>query len=221
MTLTRIFVPFDNFRRAGGTSQPLKIVIKKNIPVSAGLGGGSANAAALLMWLNKNTPNPVSLNVLYRIALQLGADVPVCLNGKPARVRGIGEKISPLPISSEEFILLANPNKQLSTKDVFDKFRAEVKPIKRNSGISIKPKKISSWAEYGNDLERLAIELVPEIGDLFKLLESQNGVEIVGMSGSGATCFAIFKSQIDCVNAKRIITSKNMWAVSTKILTSR
>ena len=70
----------DGFREAGGAFEPVRVMIEKNIPVGAGLGGGSADAAALLRYLNQHTPSPLSSDVLHRLALRLGADVPVCLN---------------------------------------------------------------------------------------------------------------------------------------------
>ncbi len=208
----------NDFRRVGGKCSPVKLIIEKNIPVGGGLGGGSTNAAALLRWLYKHTPHSLSQKSLYDLAIKLGADVPVCLDSSPTRLRGIGECVSPLAIDGQEFILLANPKKQVSTKDVFSKVSSHSRTLKRKSPVSETTRSISDWVRNGNDLEEVASEIIPEIGTLKQILRDQTGAKEVGMSGSGATCFATFNSEIDCMTAAQIISSRDIWAVSTRIL---
>ena len=209
----------DSFRAAGGACGPVKIIIEKNIPIGAGLGGGSADAAALLRYLNKHTRSPLESDALYQLALNLGADVPVCLNLAPSRMRGMGEIISSLTIRDAGPILLANPGKALATGDVFRSLtRAEVKERQKNSLSAITGESPCELAGFGNDLKVPACRLMPEIADLLGTLKAQNGADAVGMSGSGATCFAIHSSQTTCEFAANQLVEKNIWAVATKII---
>ena len=209
----------DSFRAAGGAFGPVKIIVEKNIPIGAGLGGGSTDAAALLRYLNKNTRSPLESDALFQLALRLGADVPVCLNLASSRMGGKGEIISPLTIRNAGPILLANPGKTLATGDVFRSLtRAEVKDRQNDPLSEINSENPCELASFGNDLKVPACRLMPEIADLLGTLKAQNGADAVGMSGSGATCFAIHSSQITCEVAARQLLEKNIWAVATKII---
>jgi 4-diphosphocytidyl-2-C-methyl-D-erythritol kinase len=209
----------NSFREAGGAFEPIRIIIEKNIPVGAGLGGGSANAAALLRYLNRHTLSPLASDSLYQLALRLGADVPVCLKMTPARMEGIGEIISPFNIRNAGPILLANPGLVLTTGEVFRSLTSaelavkKQKPVRVLDGLS--PCQLT---EYGNNLLAPACRLMPEIANLLGALRAQDGADAVGMSGSGATCFAIHSSQATCEAAARQLLAKNIWAVSTKII---
>ena len=208
----------DSFRAAGGACEPVKIIIEKNIPVGGGLGGGSADAAALLRYLNKNTLSPLQSDAIYQLALRLGADVPICLNMAPSRMQGMGEIISPLTIRNAGPILLANPGKALATSDVFRSLtNFEVTNRQHNPLCALDGASPCQLVGYGNDLQISACSLMPEIADLLGTLKAQDGANAVGMSGSGATCFAIHSSQATCEVAANQLVEKNIWAVATNI----
>ena len=209
----------DGFRQAGGTFEPIRIMIEKNIPVRSGLGGGSADAAALLRYLNQHTLSPLSSDALHQLAFRLGADVPVCLNMAPARMEGVGEIISPLTVKNAGPILLANPGMELATGDVYRSLTgAKVTGTQQNPLRALDGASACKLTQYGNDLQAPACQLMPEIADLLAILASQDGADAVGMSGSGATCFAIYSSQNACMTAASELLAKNIWAVATKII---
>ena len=188
----------EKFRETTNWEQPVRIRLEKEIPIGAGLGGGSYDAATTLRLLSQipNSP-PLTRKELFNMALELGADVPVCLHKKTTRMQGIGEKLALLPPLPELPILLVNPNCRLETKNVFGAFRGNYsEPI--DSYLFEK-----SWSQetledllrskQQNDLYDAAVSLVPQISKVLTLLRELPGVIGVGMSGSGATCFAIFK----------------------------
>lgn len=188
----------EKFRETTRWEQPVRIRLEKEIPIGAGLGGGSADAATTLRLLTQ-IPNCPSLTgkELFKIALDLGADVPVCLQGKTARMQGIGDKLNILQPFPKLPIVLVNPNLSLETKNVFREFKGIYsKPV---DGCLVE----KSWSQeklenllaskQQNDLQEAAISLVPEISEVLGLLRKLPGIIGVGMSGSGTTCFAIFK----------------------------
>ena len=188
----------EKFRETTRWEQPVRIRLEKEIPIGAGLGGGSSDAATTLRLLSQipNSP-PLTRKELFNMALELGADVPVCLHRKTTRMQGIGERLSLLRPLPKLPIVLVNPNCRLETKDVFGAFRGNYsEPI--DSYLLEK-----SWSQekledlltskQQNDLYEAAVSLVPQISQVLTLLRELPGVIGVGMSGSGATCFAIFE----------------------------
>ncbi|MBL4889214.1 MAG: 4-(cytidine 5'-diphospho)-2-C-methyl-D-erythritol kinase [Candidatus Lindowbacteria bacterium] len=171
-----------------------EIHIDKNIPVGAGLGGGSADAAAVLRLLDGNTKSNIEL------ALQLGADVPYCVFEKPAIVRGVGEIIEAVDLGDTLNLVIVNPGIALSTKDVFAAFdRHFVKKTSQNSSInalceSLNLKNYKRVSELlVNDLEFTACSLKPELNRIKSdLVES--GAFAAAMSGSGSSFFGLFSS---------------------------
>ena len=188
----------EKFRETTRWERPVKIRLEKEIPIGAGLGGGSSDAATTLRLLSQipNSP-PLTRKELFNIALELGADVPVCLHGKTTRMQGIGERLSLLQPLPKLPIVLVNPNFRLETKDVFGAFRGNYsEPI--DSYLlekSWSQKKLEDLlkSKQQNDLYDAAVSLVPQISQVLTLLRELPGVIGVGMSGSGATCFAIFE----------------------------
>ncbi|MFT6332894.1 MAG: 4-diphosphocytidyl-2-C-methyl-D-erythritol kinase [Lentimonas sp.] len=176
----------------------IKITLNKQIPIAAGLGGGSSNAATILLMLNDFYNLNLSQKQLLNLGLKLGADVPFFINEKPALVSGIGEIIEPANFDfSNLFLLIVNPNKNLSTQSVFQSLNlknTQSKPSTKNDDL------ISSIKNRRNDLENPAIKFVPEIKLILDQLEKQKGCLISRMSGSGASCFGIFNSQTDLDN---------------------
>ncbi len=196
------------FRAAFGVP-PARLHLQKNLPVAAGIGGGSADAAATLRALSrlwKMAPSPEKMAAL---ALELGADVPVCLLQRPAHMSGIGEKLAPLEHLPALHLLLVNPGIALSTAAVFKSLRNG--ETRTDAGAS-HPGRFSSlneltgWLRAGrNDLEPPAIALVPEIGQILTLLRQQQGCLLARMSGSGATCFGLFATAADTHRAQAVM----------------
>ena len=186
----------DGLRRllqARGVEAPaVAIHLEKNLPVASGIGGGSADAAATLRGLLRLwSAGGVGTDEIEALALSIGADVPMCMAGRPLIASGIGEKLSPLTGMPRFAMVLANPLRGISTPEVFSRLAS-----RQNPGLVLNDP--CDWmlnlAAARNDLQGPAGELVPEIGALCNLLQSQGAV-LTRMSGSGATCFGVFDSR--------------------------
>ena len=183
-----VITALRGFRAAGGVIGGLSITLEKNIPVGAGLGGGSADTAALLRAVNALSTAPLGKDALNRLAASLGADVPVCLAGGCQRIAGIGESMTPIDLHFVGSILLVNPRIPLSTKDVFTRFTSP----KSGFAGSLSNLDAAGMVGLGNDLTAIAIELAPAINSCLNHLAGSKGAIATAMSGSGASCFALF-----------------------------
>jgi 4-diphosphocytidyl-2-C-methyl-D-erythritol kinase len=183
-----VMTALRGFRAAGGVIGGLSITLEKNIPVGAGLGGGSADAAALLHAVNRLSKAPLGKDALHHLATSIGADVPVCLAGGCQRIAGIGETMTPVNLDFSGTILLVNPRVSLSTKEVFSRFTG---PIRGFAG-SVSDLDEVGMVRLGNDLTATAIELAPAINSCLNRLAQSKGAIASAMSGSGASCFALF-----------------------------
>ena len=183
-----VMTALNGFRAAGGMIGGLSITLEKNIPVGAGLGGGSADAAAFLRAVNALSSMPLGKDALYHLAASLGADVPVCLAGGCQRIAGIGETMTPIDLNFAGAILLVNPRIPLSTKEVFTRF---TNPISGFAG-SVSNLDAADMVRLGNDLTATAIKLAPAINNCLNRLARSKGAIATAMSGSGASCFALF-----------------------------
>jgi 4-diphosphocytidyl-2-C-methyl-D-erythritol kinase len=159
------------------------LILDKRLPVASGIGGGSADAAAALRVLTslwRMDPKHA-----LAIAPELGSDVPACLLSLPMRGEGAGDRLAPIDLSelSETAVLLVNPRVPLSTAAVFAAW----------NGVDGGP--LDDWRQGRNDLEEPAKRLVPQIETVLAWLSAQRGAWFVRMSGSGATCFALFDSE--------------------------
>lgn len=177
------------------------ITLEKNLPVAAGLGGGSADAAAVLRLLMRLWRVDLSSAELLALALRLGADVPACLDRRAKLVSGIGEILVPLPSLPPFFLVLVNPGVSLSTARVFterarrgEAFTAAEKPDL--AGLNAE-ELVAILTARRNDLEAAASVLAPEIGGVLTSLSEQSGCRISRMSGSGATCYGLFLRQFE------------------------
>lgn len=194
--------------------QGATIHLEKNLPVASGIGGGSADAAATLHGLSElwGVPLPEATK-----QLTLGADVPVCVTGKTVRMRGIGEVIEPLPNPPDLPMVLVNPGLSVATPDVF-----KALTCKANSVISTKGEVdwISWLAAQRNDLQNPAIASVPEIASVMEAL-SNTGAVLHRMSGSGATCFALYDSDESATKAADKLTTAypDWWVQATRLTT--
>ena len=173
------------FGKAGGA----QFRLTKNLPVASGIGGGSADAAAALRLLARLWGIEIADPRMMEIAAGLGADVPACLLSYPVRGEGVGDALLPLADTLSGMpLLLANPGIPLGTGEVFARWDGV------DRGALGEGEPLATALDGRNDLTEPAIQLVPEIGDLLAMLETLSGVTIARMSGSGATCFALFES---------------------------
>ncbi len=191
------------------------INLEKNLPIASGIGGGSADAAATLLGLRELWEVDVNDAKLSALGLSLGADVPMCLNGKPLRASGIGEILE--PVSMPEFdCVLVNRMVPVSTPAVFNKLTH-----KNNPDLNLEENN-ADWhariAANRNDLEPAACALVPDINTCLDALKSTSGCQLVRMSGSGATCFGLYDTQEDAQRAAGVLQSNhaNWWVAATK-----
>lgn len=178
------------------------IVLDKTLPVAAGIGGGSSDCAVALEGLTALWSLPDVPRRLRRLAAGLGADVPVCLYGKPAYLGGIGEDLERAPALPPVWLALANPGIALGTPAVFEARQGSFSDSARWRDAL--PDAETLAARLGgtrNDLEAPAIALVPAIGELIETLAALPGALLARMSGSGATCFALFAARGDAVAA--------------------
>lgn len=210
--------------------------LEKNLPVAGGIGGGSADAAAALRIL-QNIYGHQDKDLLYKAALKLGADVPVCLKSHAAVMEGIGEKLTEVKIPKFG-IILANPGVSVSTPTIF---KALAKQRAEKHGVFTPSKKINEIAQNWddtldskkaflefiknthNDLQPPAVTEEPVIGEMLETLEKLNNVLFVRMSGSGGTCFALFEDQSAaqkaCKQFKELSSSKEWWVEAGEIAT--
>ena len=203
----------DAFRANGGVCGPITILLDKEIPVGAGLGGGSADAAATLRAMNKIASTQLSEDQLLTIATKLGSDVPVCLSSTPHRIKGTGDVIDPLNKIEIGALLLVNPIMPLSTAAVFK----QVSPPYNQPLPEIADHDAVSLCDFGNDLEAAATTFVPEISDLLTWLRQTPKCRAAQMSGSGATCFGIFDN-IETANPVAVaFKNDGFWAIATKL----
>jgi 4-diphosphocytidyl-2-C-methyl-D-erythritol kinase len=167
--------------------------LTKRIPIAAGLGGGSADAAAALRALVELWRVALPVEELFDLAARLGADVPMCLAGRAALVSGVGERLVPAPPLPECAILLVNPGVALPTAEVFAARRGSFSPERP---LAPPWTDLASFAAAlagrGNDLTDAAMTLRPAVGEVLAFLRKTGDVRHVAMSGSGATCFALY-----------------------------
>lgn len=166
------------------------IRLDKQIPVEAGLGGGSADAAATLRALNRLWGLDWTLDRLAEIGLKLGADVPACLYARPLRMRGIGEWIDILPAFDAFDAVILNPGVAVPTGPIFKAFDA-ADPAPLAEAGPMGEDRLDWLRGERNDLEAPALACHPEIAQALDWLRDQPGVELARMSGSGASCFAL------------------------------
>lgn len=183
------------FGIAGGAA----IVLEKRLPVASGIGGGSADAAAAIRALARlwEIDLTAHADAVDEISLGLGADVPACLRSRTVRMQGIGETLAGVPVLPPVAIVLANPGVAVSTPEVFRRRQSGFsQPAEWPDGTPDADALFSALATTNNDLQAAATALTPEIGSVLKTLEKYPDAGFVRMSGSGATCFALFESRV-------------------------
>jgi 4-diphosphocytidyl-2-C-methyl-D-erythritol kinase len=178
--------------------------LEKNIPVAAGIGGGSADAAAALRLLARLNGIALDDARLMVAALKVGADVPVCFSSRACVMTGIGERLSP-PLDLPTLpALLVNPGVPVATRDVFAKFTDTPGASRR---LGVVPKDAAALVEFlrdhGNDLTDAAVACAPVVADVLGALSVLPGALLARMSGSGSTCFALFATAREAEAAAR------------------
>jgi 4-diphosphocytidyl-2-C-methyl-D-erythritol kinase len=178
------------------------LILDKRLPVASGIGGGSADAAAALRLLTALWS--IDPSHAEAAAPELGSDVPACLLSLPARGEGAGDQLIPLslPDISGIPVLLVNPRVLLATADVFAQWDGEDRGP------------LGDWRDGCNDLEPIAIALAPQVGLVLAWLSAQAGVKFVRMSGSGATCFALFDDEAARDAAEEAVP-REWWRLAT------
>lgn len=196
----------------GLRAPPVVIHLEKNLPVASGIGGGSADAAATIKALLSHWDASLSATNLDRLSLKLGADIPMCLAGKPLMASGIGENITLLSAMPSFACIVGNPLQPVSTPQVFH-------GLARNDNPPIGPiptlMSVKDWIDWlstlRNDLEPPARQLQSCIAELSGLM-SDSGALLVRMSGSGASCFALYADEDAATAAlERLSTARPNW----------
>ena len=195
-----------------------RFTLQKNLPVAAGIGGGSSDAAAALRLLARANGIAADDARLAATALSVGADVPVCLDPRPRIMRGVGEVLSePLDIRRLPAVLV-NPRITTATKDVFASFagmHGSAEPL----GLPPRDGLVGYLKIHANDLTAAAIACAPAIGDVLDSLVALPGVRLARMSGSGSTCFALFDTQEAAkAAADRLAHARPDWWVAATTL---
>ncbi len=204
-----------------GAPHGAAITLEKNLPVAAGIGGGSADAAATLRALVKLWKIKLSDSALSKLAFSLGADVPACLARAPVNVSGAGEILSPGPILPPIWCCLVNPRTPMSTGPIFRDFDAANPAPPQPQAIRFArggyDALAAALAAARNDLEPFASERAPVIAEMLAMLRAAPGALLARMSGSGATCFALFTSAAAASRAAAKANSAGWWAMASAL----
>jgi len=204
--------------RSLGCDDKLAVTLDKHLPVEAGLGGGSSNAATAMRMaagiLDLDLPAPAA-------TVTLGSDIPVCLFGMPALVGGVGERISPVLTIPNFFLVLVNPMLPLATRDVYHAVTTPANRALDMPSTGISQAAFIVWLqEQTNDLEAAAATLEPRIHDVITTIHETSGCLLARMSGSGTTCFGLYANRADAACAARSIATAHTdwWVRDTQLL---
>ncbi len=221
-----IFIAVERFRAATGWRQHVHISLEKHIPVAAGIGGGSSDAATVLMVLNDMCPSPMTFDDLCHLGVTIGADVPVCLHRHAYghhlwRMRGIGEELSPVQHdpSSNYGLVLMNPGISVPTSSIFkamphDDIIDNGFGQGRSLSAPLSHDDIMAWLDDGNSLTAPAAMLHHDIHHAIMKMQGfqqHSGFLTAGMSGSGATVFALFENVNAAVSAASLLSDNSYW----------
>jgi 4-diphosphocytidyl-2-C-methyl-D-erythritol kinase len=207
------------------------VALTKMLPVAAGLGGGSADAGALLRalrrWVRDQQVATLAALDWAEIAAGLGSDVPVCFAGVPAVVTGRGERVEPVPELARLDLVLANPQVAVPADKTAQVFRALAagpvgEPAARRvdtNALSDRSALLAVMARCGNDLTAAALRVVPEIGMVLAALRDLPGCRHAQMAGAGPTCFGVFDSAQAAAHAAGVLASaqQGWWVRASRL----
>ena len=198
----------------------LKIHIIKQIPAGAGLGGGSSNAAGVLYGLNEIHQHPLTPRQLSALGLELGADVPFFLFGRPAWACGVGEQLSAASDLPRFNLLVVYPGVSIATRTIFQELNLGLtKPLKQHTNFPFETRKFSISRDLINDLEGVTLGRYPAVKEAKQRL-SALGARGVLMSGSGSAVFGIFAGPQEVMEAKNRLAANRTWRTfAVKLLT--
>jgi len=206
-----LFVRQAAARKAPLSFEGVRIDIQKKIPVGAGLGGGSSNAAAVLCGLNRICNRPFSQPELIRMGREIGADVPFFVRGLPALATGIGDRLQPCPDLEPAPVLVIDPGIPVSTAEVYKNLDLGLTNCpKKHKDLPLKFRPADLAIHLCNDLETVTLNRHPEISVAKQALVS-NGARGALMSGSGSSVFGLFDSHGDAVRARDQIARTQAW----------
>ncbi len=208
------------FSRAAQKIPNLRVTLTKNLPLASGLGGGSADAAAVIWGLAEWWNIPRKAPWLHGLAARLGADIPVCLDCTPARMRGIGDILDPVPALPEIPVVLAHPGKPCRTAEVFSRFTGNFRePAALPEHWEDIDTLVAFLKDRDNDLLPAALQAAPAIGDVLDDLGGRKGCLLARMSGSGSACFGLFADEKHARKAAKAIARDNPgWWVKSGFL---
>ncbi|MCX8073434.1 MAG: 4-(cytidine 5'-diphospho)-2-C-methyl-D-erythritol kinase [Candidatus Binatia bacterium] len=197
----------------------VRVRLEKFIPVGAGLGGGSSNAAALLVLLQRIFKNPLNDLELTKVGASVGADVPFFLSGRPAILRGVGEQIEPVALPQTLHLVLCSDGSSLLTKDVYAEARRSLTVFSRVSNIgAFLEGKLDLVNALQNDLEAAAIAMHPGIEQMKRDVVTA-GAAAGLMTGSGSCVFGVCRSRAHARRVAEILSARGYWAVPVQTLT--
>ena len=210
----------EEMRKRYKFKENFSILIHKEIPISAGLGGGSSNAAATIKAIRSICKIKMDEKEEIDLAKSIGADVPFCLKNQPAHVEGIGEKISAIRIKNPFFVIIIKPERGLSTKHVFEESdKLELEHGNVNDvikALETGDDELLAKSMF-NSLEKTSISLVPEIQTIKDMLK-KDGFKLVLMSGSGSSVFALTRDHKFASNKYKEYDKKGYEVYLTKTL---
>lgn len=207
-------------REVAGITGGAAMTLTKNLPVASGIGGGSADAAAAIKALARLWGVRPGAHDLSGLALSLGADVPVCLYGRAAMMKGIGERIEPAPALPPAALAIVNPGVGVPTPAVFEArrggFTPAVAPIDDPGTAAALA---AALRQRRNDLSGPAVRMTPVIGEVLGALEGSAHCLLARMSGSGATCFGLFETDEQAAAAAHELRSghPDWWVVAAPL----
>lgn len=213
-------------RRATGTVQGAALTLDKRLPIAAGVGGGSADAAATLRALSRLWGVALPTDALQRLAFSLGADVPACLSATPVFVGGAGERVVRGPVLPPLWVCLVNPRVETPTGPIFRAFD-RANPAPKPPGFPA-PKRLETidavsrfLASTCNDLEPYAIRRNSVIGAARDFVALCPGARLARMSGSGATVFGLFSDCVSAERASRAASARGWWSLAAGVVAQR
>ncbi len=196
--------------RLAGRAPEVAVRLTKNLPLGAGIGGGSSDAAAVIFALCRMWDIPQDTDYVQDLLRSLGADVPVCFAGNTARIKGVGETFNLLPALPETPIVLVYPGKPCATQDVFKGFHGEMREyIALPASFENSGEMTKFLGRCHNDLKAASLEVAPEISNVLLQINAQDGCDFAQMSGSGSCCFGLFKDEGTAQSAAQNLAQEN------------